>query len=204
MKQNADYEKRELLIQAAKQEFLEKGYNKASLRTICANAGVTTGALYFFFENKADLFSAIVDGPLNELKRIINRHFDEDLELMSSLTSLDGLDLNHDKDTDIFVDCIYDNYDSFLLLLTGTENTVYENVVDDLVDLLEKKIPPMLSAVNGYTYDEFMCHWICHISIDGYIHVIKHERDKEEAKIKLRKVTNFMVQGFVSMGLVKE
>jgi AcrR family transcriptional regulator len=204
MKENIEYEKREELLKAAKEEFLEKGYNKASLRTICANAGVTTGALYFFFENKADLFSAIVDGPLNELKRIITRHFDEDLELMSSLTSLDGLDLNHDKDTDIFVDCIYDNYDSFLLLLTGTENTVYENVVDELVDLLEKKIPPMLSAVNGYTYDEFMCHWICHISIDGYIHVIKHERDKEEAKIKLRKVTNFMVQGFVSMGLVKE
>lgn len=204
MKQDIEYEKREELLKAAKEEFLEKGYNKASLRTICARAGVTTGALYFFFENKADLFSAIVDGPLNELKRIIIKHFDEDLELMSSLKSLDGLDLNHDEDTDIFVDCIYDNYDSFLLLLTGTENTVYENVVDELVDLLEKKTSPMLNAVNGYTYDEFMCHWICHISIDGYIHVIKHERNKEEAKLKLRKVTNFMVQGFVGMGLVKE
>ena len=204
MKQNSDYEKRELLIQAAKKEFLEKGYNKASLRTICANAGVTTGALYFFFENKADLFAAIVDGPLDELKKLVIRHFDEDLELMSSLKTLDGLDLNHDDDTDIFVDCLYDNYDSFLLLLTGTENTVYENVVDELVELLEKKIPPMLSAINGYTYDEFMCHWICHISIDGYIHVIKHERDKEAAKLKLRKVTNFLVQGFVSMGIVKE
>ena len=63
MKQDTDYEKRELLISAAKEEFLEKGYNKASLRSICAKAGVTTGALYFFFENKADLFSAIVDGP---------------------------------------------------------------------------------------------------------------------------------------------
>lgn len=204
MKQNSDYEKRELLIQAAKKEFLEKGYNKASLRTICANAGVTTGALYFFFENKADLFAAIVDGPLDELKKLVIRHFDEDLELMSSLKTLDGLDLNHDDDTDIFVDCLYDNYDSFLLLLTGTENTVYENVVDELVELLEKKIPPMLSAINGYTYDKFMCHWICHISIDGYIHVIKHERDKEAAKLKLRKVTNFLVQGFVSMGIVKE
>ncbi len=29
-----------------------QGYDKASLRQICAHAGVTTGALYFFFDNK--------------------------------------------------------------------------------------------------------------------------------------------------------
>ncbi|MBR4097117.1 MAG: TetR/AcrR family transcriptional regulator, partial [Oscillospiraceae bacterium] len=47
-----DKETREKLIESAKAEFMDKGYNKASLRTICANAGVTTGALYFFFEDK--------------------------------------------------------------------------------------------------------------------------------------------------------
>ena len=36
-------ETREKLIESAKAEFVEKGYNKASLRSICANAGVTTG-----------------------------------------------------------------------------------------------------------------------------------------------------------------
>ena len=40
----------------AKEEFMEKGYNKASLRSICSKAGITTGALYFFFENKEDLY----------------------------------------------------------------------------------------------------------------------------------------------------
>ena len=57
MKNDTEYKKREVLIEAAKKEFLEKGYNKASLRTICSKAGVTTGALYFFFENKAELFA---------------------------------------------------------------------------------------------------------------------------------------------------
>ncbi|MDE5680036.1 MAG: TetR/AcrR family transcriptional regulator, partial [Lachnospiraceae bacterium] len=40
-------ETKENLIASAKAEFMEKGYVKASLRKICANAGVTTGALYF-------------------------------------------------------------------------------------------------------------------------------------------------------------
>ena len=61
VKNENDYEKRKLLIEAAKKEFLEKGYNKASLRNICANAGMTTGALYFFFSNKEDLYESIVN-----------------------------------------------------------------------------------------------------------------------------------------------
>ena len=40
------------LIKAAISEFAEHGYQKSSLRRICAKAGVTTGALYFFFEDK--------------------------------------------------------------------------------------------------------------------------------------------------------
>ncbi len=67
MKPNTDYKKRDQLIKAARDEFIKKGYSKASLRTICAKAGVTTGALYFFFENKAELFSAVVDPASDEL-----------------------------------------------------------------------------------------------------------------------------------------
>ena len=48
-------ETKDKLLISAKQEFLEKGYQKASLRNICKNAGVTTGALYFFFQDKEDL-----------------------------------------------------------------------------------------------------------------------------------------------------
>ncbi|MCD8028640.1 MAG: TetR/AcrR family transcriptional regulator [Erysipelotrichaceae bacterium] len=34
------------ILESAKEEFYEKGYQKASLRQICSNADVTTGALY--------------------------------------------------------------------------------------------------------------------------------------------------------------
>lgn len=37
----------EKIKKAALEEFYEKGYGKASLRTICRNAGVTTGACIF-------------------------------------------------------------------------------------------------------------------------------------------------------------
>ena len=40
-----DSETKERLLACAKKEFVEKGYAKASLRAICREAGVTTGAL---------------------------------------------------------------------------------------------------------------------------------------------------------------
>ncbi len=203
MKSDSDYEKKELLLNAAKKEFLEKGYNKASLRTICASAGVTTGALYFFFDNKADLFAAIVDPPINELKKILFEHFSEDAEFMSNLKSLDDIEVDHSDVSDMITEHIYRYYDNFMLALNGSENTVYEHVVDDFVKLLEESVPYMLSGLKGYTSDEYMSHWMSHISIDAYIQVIKHEKDKEIAKCRLRSILNYLTKGWIDLVMVK-
>ena len=195
---------RQKLIDRAKKEFLEKGYTKASLRSICADAGVTTGALYFFFENKADLFAAIVDPPLNGLKGILFQHFKDDLEEASGIESLDGIDMDHSEISDRIVGYIYENYDSFMLLLTASENTEYENVVDEFVTLIERSIPPTMANLKGYAVDEYMSHWMSHISLDAFIHVIKHEKDVEKAKVRLRAILNYLVLGWVQLALIKQ
>ena len=42
-------------------EFLDKGFQGASLRQIVKQAGVTTGALYGYFSGKEALFASIVE-----------------------------------------------------------------------------------------------------------------------------------------------
>ncbi len=42
-------------------EFLDKGFQGASLRQIVKNAGVTTGAFYGYFSSKEALFASIVE-----------------------------------------------------------------------------------------------------------------------------------------------
>ncbi len=204
MKQDVEYKKRELLIEAAKKEFLEKGYNKASLRTICSKAGVTTGALYFFFENKAELFAAIVDEPLKGLKKLVATHFKEDSMYMSNLGSLSEIELDHSDESDMFIEYIYDYRDNFMLILNSSENTVYENCVDEFVVMIEKSIPMMMSGMKGYTYDEYMSHWMAHLTIDAFINVIKHIDDKEDAKRRMRPILNYLVKGWVELVMVKE
>ena len=53
----------ERIYSAAKAEFLKKGYQAASLRNIVKTAGVTTGALYGYYDSKEALFAALVEEP---------------------------------------------------------------------------------------------------------------------------------------------
>ncbi|WP_404418912.1 TetR/AcrR family transcriptional regulator [Marinospirillum sp.] len=60
-KPNACSDKREQIIQAASDAFLQKGYQNASMETIAAEAGVAKQTLYNYFGNKDALFEAVVN-----------------------------------------------------------------------------------------------------------------------------------------------
>jgi AcrR family transcriptional regulator len=50
------------LLEAARELFQQRGYTEVGVDEICALAGVTSGALYHHFENKAGLFRAVYEG----------------------------------------------------------------------------------------------------------------------------------------------
>lgn len=51
---------KQLILDTAKKEFMEKGYNDASVRSIAKQAGLTTGAIFRYFADKESLFAALV------------------------------------------------------------------------------------------------------------------------------------------------
>ena len=60
------------IIDAAEHVFYAKGVSGASLAEVAQAAGVTRGAIYWHFENKVDLFNAMLDRirlPLDEISR---------------------------------------------------------------------------------------------------------------------------------------
>lgn len=61
---------REALLDAAEAVFLENGVARTSLEQIARHAGMTRGAVYWHFKNKADLFQAMLNRvrmPFQEL-----------------------------------------------------------------------------------------------------------------------------------------
>lgn len=58
------------ILESARTEFLASGFEKASLKTICEGAGVTTGALYKRYKGKEELFCAVVEQTVSDLYEV--------------------------------------------------------------------------------------------------------------------------------------
>jgi AcrR family transcriptional regulator len=59
----------ERLVLAAGEVIAERGYDRTTLETIAASAGVSKGAVYAHFDSKLDLFLLAVEGELGEADR---------------------------------------------------------------------------------------------------------------------------------------
>jgi AcrR family transcriptional regulator len=57
---------RQRVLDAAADEFVERGYPGASLQAIAKRAGLTRGAVYWNFENKQELFLTLLDKRIDE------------------------------------------------------------------------------------------------------------------------------------------
>jgi AcrR family transcriptional regulator len=80
-----DSNKRELIIKTALKEFSANGYGGASINRISKSAGLSAGHLYYYFENKEDLYLTVVDYIFKEfgfpIHNCSNSFWDE-IELM--------------------------------------------------------------------------------------------------------------------------
>ncbi|MBU6491448.1 MAG: TetR family transcriptional regulator [Burkholderiales bacterium] len=66
-------ETRHQILDAAEQVFFEQGVSRTSLADIATAAGVTRGAIYWHFKNKADLFTAMFDRIRLPMETMVER-----------------------------------------------------------------------------------------------------------------------------------
>lgn len=58
---NLDLGKQEIVRNACIKEFVQSGYSGASTNTMCKNAGISKGLLFYYFGNKKDLFFYLIE-----------------------------------------------------------------------------------------------------------------------------------------------
>lgn len=85
---SAEKSKRELIIEAAIQEFQEKGFESASMDRITCRAGVSKRTVYNHFESKAILFKVIISVMADQLKEGKRVEFNPELPLREQLLEL--------------------------------------------------------------------------------------------------------------------
>lgn len=114
------------LLESARDEFMKHGFIKADLKTICDNAGVTTGAVYKRYKGKEELFQAVVKDTVEILNSFVTVRTDIDFTAMTDSEVRDTWIMNEAFILDLFR-TLWKIRGDFVLLLEKSAGTVYEN-----------------------------------------------------------------------------
>ncbi|MGF7017232.1 AcrR family transcriptional regulator [Lachnospiraceae bacterium PF1-21] len=187
------------ILEAGKKEFLEYGFEKASLRRIAAIAQVTTGAIYTYFPDKGALFEALVKEPAEELKG----HFLKATKTMDETLSEDISSWRKwlDVDPRSLVDFLYQHFEAFHLLCCKASGTSYEGYMNGLAEMETAATTHLIkhlqqSKVLKRELEEELIHIITSTYYAGIFEPIAHEMPKEKALQYVEVLGEFYTAGW--------
>lgn len=169
----------------AKKEFMEKGYMDASLRTIAAEAGTTTGSIYSRYGGKEGLFSAIVEPAAKELVGIFT-DIQENFHAIDPGKQQENLDNFTQDGMKQIVEYIYDHLEEFQLLVSSAYGTKFQNFVEHLVEIETDYTFKFMEAIglepkNGKPITKDFMHIMNKALFESFFEVVRHDMSKEEA-----------------------
>ena len=202
-------ETKKKLLESAKKEFLEKGFTGASLRTIAANAGVTTGAMYRHFKDKNAFFCALVDDAITATKNVIMLADPKNHEKLTPTQMQEHMDFEK-KSTDDFLNYMYENFDAFTLLLRKSAGSTHEHFQEDICDLYTKNCEKTFAwmyeqKIATKQVSPMTIHFMASTIINAFCDIILHNMSKQEAKEYISDIMEFTSYGaYKLMGIKVE
>ena len=193
------------VMAAIKEEFLEKGYEGASIRSIGERAGMTSAGLYRHYRDKEAMFSAIVDPLIEEINQWAKTHKNKKYDLADKKAQRD--ELFGESFADLIIDIILPRRDEFRLLITSSKGTKYENFIHDYVvdnqkdfrqafQLLKKKGYPVKEI------DEDTLHVLLSAYVTACFEPIIHDYSEEKIRDYMNTIQEFFMPGWMKiMGL---
>lgn len=190
----------ENVLACARDEFLARGFERASLRQIAQNAGTSTGSIYTRFGDKHGLFDALVaDAAQNLMDWFRSEH--EAFAALSPAEQRTGSFRYSDERMPRFIEYVYDHYDAFKLVLTCAEGTRYKDFVHEFVlidvrytiDFIDAMGSDML-ATGRATMD--LIHMLSSAFFTGILETVVHDMGREEAIAYTRQLQRFYQAGW--------
>ncbi|WP_312092429.1 TetR/AcrR family transcriptional regulator [Aminipila sp.] len=189
----------ERIIPAAKDEFLKKGFEKASMRSIASAAGMTSAGLYRHFADKEAMFAALIEPVLEEFTKQYGIFQQRDYQLLERK----ALDTMWDSGSDltVFLDLIYQHFDGFKLLICCAEGTRYANFIHDFVMIEQKETMTFLDTARerGIPVKDIRPEEL-HLLLSAYasaiFEVVVHDFSQEDAQHYMKTLQTFFYPGW--------
>lgn len=177
------------LLQCMRKEFLEKGYEKASLNHIAKMAGITSAGVYRHFTSKEDMFISLVQPTLNDFEKLCKKEMTSIYESISDKSFAESYDIYRKNFAVKLLDFIYENndyFEGFKLLITCSHGTKFEKFENYLVEMevdttkeLMSKLKDIGVQCNKISDDEL--HILATVFVSAFCEIIKHQFSKEQA-----------------------
>lgn len=195
-----DFSTLNLIHEAAKAEFMEKGFKSASLRNIVKTAGVTTGAFYGYYDSKEELFEALVCKQYKTFMGTYKSTMQEFAE-MSPKMQIEHLGTFSYKCMYDMLMYAYDNLTEFKLLLCCSEGTRFAGMLDEMVEIEIKGTHDYQAVLDSIgkpspRIDPQLEHILITGMFNTYFELIIHEMPIEQAKIYLSEMWDFYCAGW--------
>ena len=158
------------LIKSGKEEFLKKGYAKANLRDICKNAGVTTGAFYFSFENKEALLSAILAPVITDYEKMCSTFARREEE------NPDTADDNERQ----MMEYLSEHRTEAIILMEKSAGSRYEKFRPQISQQMQAAFTSYFTKFMGSTLDPELIRILVTMRLQGYMELIKGDYTVEE------------------------
>lgn len=188
------------ILNAAKTEFLEKGFRGASLRNIVKTANVTTGAFYGYFGSKEELFDALV-GVQADYAMSAYKKAQEDFTKLPPEKQVACMSEISGKCMEEILDYAYENLDEFKLILRCSEGTGYETFIHDMVEIeidATHKFDEVLKSLgkDSKLLNPQLEHMLVSGMFAAYFEMVIHEMPKEQAREYLKDLRDFYTAGW--------
>ena len=174
---------RDNILKAALQEFYNKGYQSAAMRSIAVKANIATGLIYSYFKNKEALFEAVLRPVLYDWEQVLtSEHEAEDNGEVYGLSK---------AETECLLN-LFENRQEVIILIDKSQGTKYEHEKDRLTQEIENHLNKHLNAENA---DEVFVHIIANNFVDGLMEIMYHYKGKEWAIMMLNKLSKMYLTG---------
>ena len=172
------------IVSAAFREFLDHGYQEASMRRIASACEMSAAGLYKHFSGKEAMFAALVDPALNGLMELMTQIEGNDSEELAGVCS--GSFWINQNETVQAMEYIYRHFDEFKLIICRSQGTRYESLTHDLARLEEEvtfRYMEMLSekGIRVNEVDEKEFHLLATAHVEAIFQAVIHDFSEEEA-----------------------
>lgn len=187
------------IVPAAKAEFMEKGFEQASMRAIAARIDMSVAALYRHFADKEALFAALVKPALTAIQECYQSRKDRDYELLEQ-NDLDSM-WTAQAEVNLITEVVYPNYDAFKLLICHSEGTRYAGFLHEVVMLDQRETEEFLRVAKGrgvpvkdIRSEEL--HLLLSAYVTALFEVVVHDFPEEDALHYLQTFHTFFYPGW--------